>query len=276
MKCPGPALHRDRAMVESARALALVVVVAVAAILLQGCDVPIVEGYIGPGDVGIISTHEIAFWRSQKDYFTKFSYRDPFSGAPRFNSCADPRIDGIDACSGHGVCTPFDPDDIEHPIRFCKCDKEWGGVECGIRRRRQSFVFLLSLLLGPIGLDELYLGFPENAISKLLVTVTAALLSVTGKTKWAVVLVLGPWIFDVVRLGTVPVRSHGFRLVPDLPRCAFALATLLYLSFWAVAVGVASLHYTVLRRRHRSDEEACYHTIQGSDYIGRKIGGILA
>jgi len=222
---------------------------------LQGCTVPHVDGYIDVSDANVAS-HLVPYWRSERDYFESLSYTDPTTQLPSFNSCMDTKLNVLDVCSRRGHCVPFDENDIAHPIFFCKCDDAWAGPECSIRRKRQSVSWLLSLLLGPLAMDELYLGMLEQAVLKLLAVVVALVLSLAGHKQVGALAFLAPWLFDVVRLGMCPGHAVEYRVASDLPRWSFAIFTVLYVGFVAVALGVASVHFEVQGRRRRWDAAA--------------------
>jgi len=226
------------------------------ALTLSGCTVPHVDGYIDVSAASI-ATHKVPYWRQQRDYFESSSYKDPLTQLPAFNSCMDPRLSVLDVCSRRGLCVSFDQNDITHPILFCKCNKDWSGPECNIRRKRQSVAWLLALLLGPTALDEMYLERMDAAVAKLLVTVVGASLGAAGSARLGLLVVLGPWLFDVVRVGMCPVHARDARLSADLPRWAFAMFTLLYFALIAVVLGVVSVHFTVPGRRRHWDQKRC-------------------
>merc|ERR1719203_380772 len=145
----------------SRRSAALVAVAVATASLLQGCDVPHVEGYIVVGNFDV-ETHHVPMWRRAKDYFESNSYQDPMTKSVEFNSCMNPSLTVVSVCGGHGKCLPFDPDNTENPTFFCFCDPAWAGLECNHKRKSQLVTWLLSLFFGPLALDELYLHQEEQ------------------------------------------------------------------------------------------------------------------
>mmetsp|Transcript_145033 Transcript_145033/g.377348 ORF Transcript_145033/g.377348 Transcript_145033/m.377348 type:complete len:265 (+) Transcript_145033:1225-2019(+) len=239
-----------------AAAAAVAVAAVLSATTLQGCDVPHVEGYLIAGNVEV-STHSLAAWRSMPDYWEQNAYVDPETGEMSFNSCMNRELSILEVCSGHGRCTSFDPEDLAHPLFFCKCDDEWGGVECDTRRKRQSIAWFLSLLFGPLALDELYLGIPAQTLTKLLWTVMGCMIAGVRLAPGFAMVVVG-WLFDVVRIGTGPVLTRNYRVQEDLPRLAFAICTVLYFSALAFLVALASMYWTVLSRRRHYDQMLCY------------------
>lgn len=227
-----------------------------AAFVLQGCDVPHIEGYLIAGNIQV-ATHSVAEWRARLNYWEQNSYVDPATRNARFNSCMNPMLSILQVCSGHGHCSPFEPNEIAHPVFFCKCNDEWGGVECDTRRKRQSVAWLLSLLFGPLALDELYLGIPEQAMAKLLWTILGCTVGVLNFHIGAA-MVGGAWMLDVVRIGSGPVLTSQYRVQEDLPRSAFAVFTILYYCGLAVVVATASMYRTVIARRRRYDQMLSY------------------
>jgi len=222
------------------------------AVTLHGCTVPHVDGYIDIGDVGV-GSHVVPHWRMQQDYFEASSYKDPMTKLPAFNSCMDTQLNVLDVCSRRGRCVAFDENDIAHPTFFCKCDDGWAGQECTVRRKRQSVSWLLSLVLGPAAVDEVYLGRAKLAGLKLTVSCVGLAGYATGNVQAGTMAFLGPWLFDVVRLGMCPALSKSYRVAPDLPRWVFAASTMLYFGLVALALGVASVHAVVPGRRRRRD-----------------------
>lgn len=222
------------------------------AVTLHGCTVPHVDGYIDISDANVAS-HVVPYWRLQQDYFESSSYTDPITQLPAFNSCMDTQLNVLDVCSRRGHCVPFDENDITHPVLFCQCDADWAGTECDIRRKRQSTSWLLSLVLGPLALDELYLGMTQQAVMKLCAVVLSLVACVAGNTQAGTLAFLFPWLFDVVRLGMCPGHAKDYRVAADLPRWTFAVLTVLYAGLIAVALGVASVHFTVQQRRRQCD-----------------------
>lgn len=245
-----PGAPRRDAMAWRAAAAATLAAVACS---LQGCDVPRVTGYLNAGDLRI-STHKVANWRQRPDYWETNSYRDRKTGLSSFNSCMGSDHNGVGVCNGHGRCMPFDPNDLAHPFFFCKCADDWGGLECSHRRKRQSVAWLLSLILGPLGADEAYLGWAQEALQKQLLTVLGLLICTLRRTQLGLVIIAVPWVADVVRIGMSPVQTFSYRLAPDLPRSVFTTMTIMYFAMIAAAIGVSSMYYTVLQRRRWSDQ----------------------
>lgn len=237
-------------------AAAILAVAVLAATSLSGCDVPHVEGYLISGNLEV-STHQNAEWRTKPNYWDQNAYLDPDTSAVMFNSCMDPKLSLLQVCSGHGQCAPFDPKDLAHPVFFCKCDDEWGGVECSTRRKRQSIAWFLSLFFGPLALDELYLGITQQTLTKLMWTILGSMIAVINFSVGATMVGAG-WLFDVVRIGTGPVLTNQYRVQEDLPRLAFAIFTILYFSALAFLLATASMYWTVLARRRHYDQMLSY------------------
>jgi len=257
----------------SGRAAVLAATGAVMATTLTGCEVPRVQGYIDVGNVNVAG-HSVPFWRLQQDYYVRFSHEDPswINGGtvpvPFFNSCMDTKVDALSVCNRRGRCMPFDPNDIEKPIFFCKCDQDWGGPECGVRRKRQSVAWMWSLFGGPLGLDEMYLGWPLQAIAKIMVTLLAAFVwRLTGHYIAATTLLLVPWLTDVVRIGSAPVRAKNYRVSEDLDNWTFATFTLLHFLFVAFILGVAYVYITITRKRAICDYQKYYGTNYGASSL---------
>lgn len=229
-----------------------VVVTIAAALSLSGCDVPRVEGYVEVGDMHIAG-HAVPFWRTKQDYFEKFSYMTTPGEVENFNSCMDPSVNSLEVCNGRGRCMPFNPRDPQHPIFFCDCDKDWGGPECKGRRKRQSTAWMLSLIGGPLGIDEIYLGWTLVAAIKIVCTGVAAASAGVGAKHIGVTFLLCPWLLDVVRIGSAPVRADEYRVNNDLPNWAFAVFTILHFCFIAVILGVIEVYYTVTHKRFVAD-----------------------
>jgi len=237
-------------------ALAALAAAVLAATTLQGCDVPHVEGYLIAGNIEV-STHRVAEWRTKPNYWDQNAYTDPKSGAVMFNSCMDQELSLWEVCSGHGRCAPFDPHELEHPVFFCKCDPEWGGVECATRRKRQSVAWFLSLLFGPLALDELYLGMTEQTMTKLLWTTLGCTIGVLHFGVGASMVFSG-WLFDVVRIGTGPVLTSQYRVHEDLSRVFFAAGTVAYFTAVGFFFALSTMYWTVLARRRHWDMMQSY------------------
>mmetsp|Transcript_103935 Transcript_103935/g.298689 ORF Transcript_103935/g.298689 Transcript_103935/m.298689 type:complete len:273 (-) Transcript_103935:22-840(-) len=239
-----------------AAAAAVVVALLAAATTLQGCDIPHVTGFIVMGNFES-SSHHVGEWRSEQSYWEKNGYRDPETGESAFNSCMNKELSIVQVCGGHGHCAPFDIDEVEHPIFFCLCDVAWAGVECTAKRKKQSVAWFLSLTLGPLAFDEMYLGWTIEAMLKLSVTIVG---SVVGASKPGIgmAVVVSMWMFDVVRIGMGPVLTTSHRVEEDLPRITFAVLTVLFFCMLGIIAGLASMYYTVIARRRRWDQMTCY------------------
>lgn len=223
---------------------------------LTGCDLPLLNGYVVLGNG--VSQHRVPFWRQKTDYFARFAHssgpRDEGEGPSKFdfNSCMDPAMDMMSVCSGRGHCMPFDRD-VANPILFCECNPGWGGPECRTHRKSQTIAWTLSIFLGPFGADEMYLGWPIPAVLKLMVTTCAVCIFFLGHLIVGTVLLLMPWLFDVVRIGSTPVRAFTYHCTADLPRWTFVLVTVTFFSFIALALGLTMISKTVGHRRFESN-----------------------
>jgi len=217
--------------------------------------VPFVQGYVTLSNLSV-GSHSVPFWRSNTEYFVRFAHRSS-GGGLTFNSCMDPSAEIV--CSGRGSCLPFDPHDVANPVLFCQCHHSWGDPECTTPRKRQSIAWLLSLFMGPFGADEIYLGWALPAVLKILSS-TLGIFNITlGFDLSGLCFLLIPWLFDVVRIGSAPVRSAEYGVNPDLPRWAFAFFTLIATAFIAMALVIGSVQTAVLARR-RQYEEGLYGT----------------
>merc|ERR1719330_253305 len=148
----------------------LVLTAAVLAMTLQGCVVPRLDGYVDISRANI-QMHHVPYWRQKPDYYEGSSYVDPVTGLPAFNSCMNLGLSPLSVCNRRGHCEPFDRDDITNTVLFCKCHDSWGGPECNIRRKSQTVAWFISMVLGPLAADELYLGHMDEALMKLLLSV---------------------------------------------------------------------------------------------------------
>lgn len=227
-------------------------ILAAVSVVLQGCVLPHVDGYIDFSDA-TIATHKLPFWRQETEYWFKSSYLDLETQMPAFNSCMDSRLSALDVCNRRGRCTPFDELDVTHPTLFCKCDNGWGGPECNIRMKSQFFAWVISLLAGPFALDELYLGMNKEAFAKILISLTGFLLYSTNGSHTGLFIIMATWLFDVVRIGLNPVQAKTFRLSGDLPRFTFAGVTIVYVAFVGFCFGLVSAYYVILDRRYHAD-----------------------
>lgn len=241
------------------------VVFVVAALLLQGCDVPHVEGYFVIGNFDV-KTHHVANWRKQPDYWERNSYKDPHTDVIGFNSCQNPMLTVVDVCSGHGKCMPIDPDNMEYPTYYCWCDPAWAGVECNHRRKSQLVAWVLSLFFGPLALDEVYLNLHEQALDKLFLVILGGIVALTHDSTVGGSLIAFAWLFDVARIGMSNVRAKDFRVEGDLSRFPFAVLTILYFCCVGFVVGLVLMYHQIIRKRRRSDMLDLY-TTEKSPYV---------
>jgi len=223
---------------------------------LQGCDLPHIEGYFPIGTMDV-PMHKVAKWRQKEELFLKFSYKAP-DGKQKFNSCMDKNVTAQSVCSGHGYCAPFDRNNIVKPVFFCRCDMGWAGPECNVKQKSQAMAWLLSLLLGPIGADQFYLGWTFWMAMKLLGFFLGFMLSVLGFSRCGILLVLVYWFCDIVHIGSAPVRAIDAKVAADLPRWAFAVFTLLYFAFIGFGMGVCSVYWKVKYKRRMDDHAKFY------------------
>lgn len=242
-----------RAGAASVKTVACAAVALVMATSLHGCDLPHVEGYFLL--TANIPTHKLSYWRQQPDYWTSFAYKDPMTKQLAFNSCADKNLNSLEVCNSRGHCEAFDHDNVVNPVVFCKCDDNWGDPECGTRRKSQYMAWMTALLFGWSGADQAYLGFPTWALMKFLVFVLGLALLSVGFVRLGMVSTLWWWAWDVVRIGSTPVRAQPFQLAPDLPRWTFVTFTLLVFAFIGFLLGVNSIYWHVIKRRRTVDRE---------------------
>mmetsp|Transcript_53868 Transcript_53868/g.128289 ORF Transcript_53868/g.128289 Transcript_53868/m.128289 type:complete len:262 (-) Transcript_53868:48-833(-) len=247
------------------------VVVAAVALTLQGCEeVPRLGGYFSVSEV-TIGTHEVANWRAATNYFEAYSFKDPFNGLAGFNSCMNPHLDTMHVCSGRGSCKAFDADDVANPVFFCECEEGYGDPECGTLRKRQSTAWLISLLVGFTGADELYLQWWFRASVKLVISIFALLVWVIfGASKFGGSVFFASWMFDIVRIGSAPVRAASFRVEGDLPAFNFAVLTVVFFAFVGFVAGTRTLYYTILVRKYRAGRDLTYGSTS-SHFLAKEV-----
>lgn len=248
--------------------LGLVGVLVALASTLQGChsdvldalglsDMPKMDGMAALTPATWLKTHKVPFWRKKEDYWDKFSYKDPVSGRPAFNSCMDPRVIPQNVCQGHGHCQPYD----EHSgLSFCKCEDGYGGSECQIKRLKQSVAFVLSMALGPIGADQFYLGNIVDMVLKQLTTLIGLTLLVIlrySKVPGLCFLIL-PWMRDVIIIGSAPAQGKEYRSDHDLPRFAFVVLSLVWVGFVALGICVADARHKAQIKRLNQEQANNY------------------
>lgn len=251
--------------------LAVVALLAGVSTTLCGCEVPRVEGYFNGFDLDLdIPTHRLPFWRLVRDYCLRSAYKDPATHQPRWNSCMNEDLSALETCSQHGHCMPFDESEVMTPIFFCRCDQDWCGLECETRRLSQSNVFIISVLFGVTGADEYYMGNLHEALLKLVLFVLGVFvwffkrlfhamrfagldMHAVHEALWTL-LIFGPWLYDVVRIGSAPVNTVRCPLAPDLPRWAFTSFTIMAVSFHALFHGIIVMYWTVIGKRRTWDD----------------------
>eukprot|EP00928_Gymnodinium_smaydae_P074732 TRINITY_DN57758_c0_g1_i1.p1 TRINITY_DN57758_c0_g1~~TRINITY_DN57758_c0_g1_i1.p1 ORF type:complete len:333 (+),score=54.55 TRINITY_DN57758_c0_g1_i1:104-1000(+) len=224
------------------------------ALTISGCDVPQVGGYFEQMDLAhVVVGSKLPNWRKQPEYYGKFAHQAAPGEPPRFNSCMDSSVAPTNLCNGRGSCLAFDSNDVDNPVFFCSCQPDWGGPECQVRRKRQSVAWALSLVAGPLGVDELYLGWPVHAAYKVLFSALGAAAAAVGGLELGGVIVGSVWIFDVVRIGSAPVLASNFRVQQDLPVWMFTIFTLVHFGFVAILFETNAVYRVVTTRRLRWD-----------------------
>ncbi|CAD7950844.1 unnamed protein product [Amoebophrya sp. A25] len=204
------------------------------------------------GSGGIMGEHTVGSWRSKEDYLIKFSFVPPgaTSAQAQLNSCSDANLAQTLQCNGRGICKPFNPDNIQNPISFCECDRDYADPECRTQRRSQIVAYVLSLFLGFLGMDKFYLGFPLAGALKLI--------SLGGFGVW--------WVADIVYTGASPVYAANYRVAANLPHWVFVVSSIsffLILGF-LIASCVTADHMRAKRRAallYQAEEDA-----QGGDF----------
>lgn len=212
----------------------LILLLLCASMMFQGWDR--YGGYVYPSKESDIKLpqHENAYWRMQPDYTIDQSVKAPDSTAPAtINSCTTPGILTADVCSGNGICHPWNPDDLAHPLLMCKCKDGWAGMECNHKRYSQAIAWNLSLFLGYLGFDQYYLGFPVYATGKLM--------SLGG---------LGTlWLYDIVYIGSGEIYAVNFRVTNDLPHWAYVIASISVFTTIGFVIFIRNVHHSVRERR---------------------------
>jgi hypothetical protein len=192
---------------------------------LQGCDASVPQ-------------HTVGNWRAQEDYLIKNQYIPPGGSADNaiLNSCSLERLAQTLQCSGRGVCRPWFKDNLNNPIMFCDCDRDWADPECRTPRKSQAIAYVLSLFLGFLGADLFYMGFPVLAAAKLC--------TLGGLGVW--------WVIDIIRIGSAPVYAHNYRLAADLPHWAFVITVVMF----TFTVGFLIVGCSTFRHIRRKRKEA--------------------
>lgn len=207
------------------------------ACMMQGCDL----------DRELdMPSHMVGNWQKEPKYLLTYEFipAEKFPNQAILNSC-DSKLASTLQCSGRGVCKAWNPDDAIQDVNFCECFRDWADPECRTPRKSQSYAYALSLFLGWLGADQMYLGFPSFAALKFC--------TLGGFGAW--------WLIDIVRIGSAPVYSWNYRVANDLPHWAFVLSlitSLLVVSF--LFVGYYTLQQRAKRRRDvlllQQEEEA--------------------
>jgi len=243
-----------------------------ASMSLQGCfdmDLALVEGYFPLMPGSNLATHKVAVWRQFEDAYSANSYIVPNSksatkplGISAFNSCHDKDVSSQDVCGTHGVCAPFDKTEVTHPVFFCKCDLGFAGNECTIKAKSQTTAWLYSLLFGWCGLDEYYLEFRVGCGLKVFGLVMGLMCYLLDFTHISMLIVLSYWFYDIVRIGSGPVQTHGFpkhKVAADLPHWAFAFSTILFFAFLGICMGICKIYWKIKAKRRKNDLEINYN-----------------
>jgi len=194
---------------------------AMVALSLQGCDM----------DVPI---HNVANWRANPDYLLSHQYVPPGGSvqSSNLNSCSYPGLSQTLQCSGRGTCKLWSKN-LENPLAFCECDRDWADPECRTKRKSQIVAYTLSIFGGFLGADQFYLGHVLEGWGKLL--------TFGGLGIW--------WVYDVIRIGSAPVHSSGaYRTANDLPHFAYVLSIVML----AITVGFVIAHR--LTSRHKAQK----------------------
>ena len=215
------AMLSSRLSMKSAALLAAVGV----AMQLQGCDLSVPQ-------------HTVGNWRAKEDYLIKHQYIPPGAGPADaiLNSCSLERLAQTLQCSGRGVCRPWFKDNLNNPIMFCDCDRDWADPECRTPRKSQAIAYVLSLFLGLFGADLFYMGFPVLGAAKLC--------TLGGCGIW--------WVLDIIRIGSAPVYAHDYRLAADLPHWAFVITVVMF----TFTVGFLIVGCSTFRHIRRKRKEA--------------------
>jgi len=193
-----------------------VIPLSMAALAVQGWDIS-------------APTHKVGNWRGQPDYLVRYQFIPPGADATGsiLNSCSKKYLAQTLQCSGRGKCKTWDTRYVDNPVTFCECSVGWADPECRTERKSQVTAFFLSLLLGPLGADQFYLGFPIAGSLKLV--------TLGGLGAW--------WLVDIIRIGSAPVYAWNYRVSADLPHWAYVIATILT----AFCLGVLIATYSISR-----------------------------
>lgn len=212
----------------------LIIPLAIAALISQGWDID-------------VPSHKVGNWRGQPDYLIQYQFIPPGSDATTslLNSCSQDHWSQTVQCNGRGLCKAWDASNLDNPITFCDCDREWADPECRTERKSQVTAFFLSIFLGPLGVDQFYLGFPIAGSAKMV--------TLGGFGVW--------WLVDIVRTGSSPVYTYNYRVANDLPHWLYVF-TVVTLSFLiGFCVSVRSVHHDRIEKRKaqmklRSDQRS--------------------
>lgn len=177
-------------------------------VALQGCD----------------SSSISASWDAKPKYLVEFHVKPAgkTDAEPILNSCAaSADLSGQPACSGNGKCKEWLAGGVDsEPVSFCACGRDWADPECRTRRKSQAQAFKFSLFGGFLGLDSFYLG--QHAVGM------AKLATLGGMGAW--------WAFDVIRIGSAPIKTANYRLAADLEPWIFITYSMLVFAFIGLCV----------------------------------------
>lgn len=178
-------------------------------------------------------SHSTGNWQRSPNYLLTYEFIAPgkYPSQATLNSC-DMELASTLQCGGRGICKAWYPDDASSDMNFCECNRDWADPECRTHRQSQTSAYCLSLFLGFLGADQIYLGFPTWGALKFC--------TLGGFGVW--------WLIDVIRIGSAPVYAYNYRVANDLPHWAFVLS---FLTFLLVVSFLFVGYYTLQQRAKR-------------------------